>query len=133
MSKLYHRLESLSKYLKQYKLLGNYDSICYKTKYDDIIIEEYIKLFALMDNLNSVPHFKDRYKLFIDEYYQELIDAQKRNKAKQAKEKLMKEYNEKTTKPITDNYIYENINLEDDLKPYLNLKTPPLKNYLTML
>ena len=122
MSKLYYRLESLSKYLKQYKLLGNYDSICYKTKYDDIIIEEY-----------SVPHFKDRYKLFIDEYYQELIDAQKRNKAKQAKEKLMKEYNEKTTKPITDNYIYENVNLEDDLKPYLNLRTPPLKNYLTML
>ena len=72
MSKLYYRLESLCKYLKHYKLLDeSYNSICYKIKCDNIIIEEYIKLFALMDNLNSVPHFQDMYKLFIDEYYQE--------------------------------------------------------------
>ena len=131
MSKLYYRLESLCKYLKHYKLLDeSYNSICYKIKCDNIIIEEYIKLFALMDNLNSVPHFQDMYKLFIDEYYQELADIQKRKKAKAAKEELMIEYNKKETKPITDDYIYENINLEDDLKPYLNLRTPPPKKII---
>ena len=41
----------------------------------------------------------------------------------------MIEYNKKETKPITDDYIYENIKLKDDLKPYLNLRTPPPKNY----
>jgi hypothetical protein len=29
--------------------------------------------------------------------------------------------------PISDAYIYEHIQLDDDLKPYLNLRTPPPK------
>ena len=89
-----------------------------------------------MDNLRNIElniPVVFTYKLFVDEYYQELADIHKRKKAKHAKEELMIEYNKKETKPITDDYIYENINLEDDLKPYLNLRTPPLKNYLTML
>ena len=55
-----------------------------------------------------------------------------RNEKKQRmqKEELMIEYDKKEMKPITDDYIYENINLEDDLKPYLNLRTPPPKTII---
>jgi hypothetical protein len=39
----------------------------------------------------------------------------------------MKIYYKSNKAVISDAYIYEHIELDDDLKPYLNLKTPPPK------
>ena len=64
---------------------------------------------------------------FIDEYEEELLNIHKRNIATKAKEKLMKIYYKSNKALISDAYIYEHIELDDDLKPYLNLKTPPPK------
>ena len=123
MSKLFYRLNSLSKYLKCLKLLGeSYEPIVFKNKFDSEIIEEYIKLFLLLDNSYNVP-FNDKYKEFIDEYKEELINIQKRNIAANAIKKLY----ESNKAQLSDEYIYEHIELDDDLKPYLNLRTPPLK------
>ena len=78
MFKLFYRLNSLSKYLKCLKLLGeSYEPIVFKNKFDSEIIEEYIKLFSLLDLSYNVP-FNDKYKEFIDEYKEELINIFKR-------------------------------------------------------
>jgi hypothetical protein len=47
-----------------------------------------------------------------------------------AKEKLMKIYYKSNKALISDDYIYEHIELDDDLKPYLNLRTPPPKIHI---
>jgi hypothetical protein len=98
----------------------------FKSKSDSEIIEEYVKCFSLLDYSYNVP-FNDKYKEFIDEYEEELLNIHKRNIAKKAKEKLMKIYYKSNKALISDAYIYEHIELDDDLKPYLNLKTPPPK------
>ena len=123
MSKLFYRLNSLSKYLKCNKLLDeSFEPIVFKNKFDSEIIEEYIKLFSLLDLSYNVP-FNDKYKEFIDEYKEELINIQKRNIAANAIKKLY----ETNKAPLSDDYIYKHIELDDDLKPYLNLRTPPPK------
>ena len=123
MSKLFYRLNSLSNYLKCNKLLyESFEPIVFKNKFDSEIIEEYIKLFSLLDLSYNVP-FNDKYKEFIDEYKEELINIQKRNIAANAIKKLY----ETNKAPLSDDYIYEHIELDDDLKPYLNLRTPPPK------
>ena len=120
MSKLFYRLNSLSKYLKCNKLLDeSFEPIFLKTKYDSEIIEEYMKLFSLLDNSYNVL-FNEKYKEFIDEYKEELINIHKRNIAANAIKKLY----ETNKAPLSDDYIYEHIELDDDLKPYLNLRTP---------
>ena len=58
------------------------------------------------------------------EYEDELLSTHKRNIAKEAKNKLMELYYKTNKAPITYAYIYEHIELDDDLKPYLNLQTP---------
>ncbi len=79
MSKLFYRLNSLSKYLKCNKLLDeSYEPIVFKNKSDSKIIEEYIKLFSLSNLSYNVP-FNDKYKAFIDEYKEELINIHNRN------------------------------------------------------
>ena len=121
MSKLFYRLNSLSKYLKCNKLLDeSFEPIVFKNKFDSEIIEEYIKLFSLLDLSYNIP-FNDKYREFIDEYKEELINIQKRNIAANAIKKLY----ETNKAPLSDDYIYEHIELDDDLKPYLKLKTPP--------
>jgi hypothetical protein len=130
MSKLFYRFNSLCTYLKCHKLLDeSYEPLYFKCKSDSELIEEYMKCFSLLDYSYNVP-FNNKYKEFIDEYEEELLNTHKRNIAKKAKTKLM-EINYKTNKtPITDAYIYEHIELEDDLKPFLNLQTPPpIKTY----
>jgi lipid II:glycine glycyltransferase (peptidoglycan interpeptide bridge formation enzyme) len=73
MSKLYYRLNSLSKYLKCNKLLDkSYEPIIKTNKSDSEIIEEYMKLFSLLDLSYNVP-FNDKHKEFIDEYKEDLI------------------------------------------------------------
>ena len=125
MSKLFYRLKSLSNYLKCHKLLDDsYEPIFFKSKSESEIIEEYIKCFSLLDYSYNVP-FNDKYKEFIDEYEEELLNTHKRNIAKEAKNKLMELFHKTNKAPITDAYIYEHIELDDDLKPYLNLQTPP--------
>ena len=123
MSKLFFRLNSLSKYLKCNKLLDeSFEPIVFKNKFDSEIIEEYIKLFSLLDLSYNVP-FNEKYKEFIDEYKEELINIHKRNIAANAIKKLY----ETNKAPLSDDYIYKHIELDDDLKPYLNLRTPPPK------
>jgi hypothetical protein len=123
MSKLFYRLNSLSKYLKCNKLLDeSFEPIVFKNKFDSEIIEEYIKLFSLLDLSYNVP-FNEKYKEFIDEYKEELINIHKRNIAANAIKKLY----ETNKAPLSDDYIYKHIELDDDLKPYLNLRTPPPK------
>ena len=125
MSKLFYRLNSLSIYLKCHKLLDeSYEALYFKSKSDSAIIEEYIKCFSLFDYSYNVP-FNDKYKEFIDEYEEELLNIHKRNIAAKAKEKLMAIFYKSNKAPISDAYIYEHIELTDDLKPYLNLKMPP--------
>ena len=56
---------------------------------------------------------------------QELIDNMKRERAKFAKTKLLKErgIHGDDSKP-TDQFIYEHVDLTNDFKPSLNLSTP---------
>ncbi len=65
MSKLFYRLNSLSKYLnviQSNKLLDeSLEPIVFKNKSDSEIIEEYIKLFSLLD-LSYNVQFIDKYK-----------------------------------------------------------------------
>ena len=125
MSKLFYRFNSLCTYLKYHKLLDeSYEPIFFKCKSDAELIEEYMKCFSLLDYSYNVP-FNDKYKEFIDEYEEELLNTHKRNIATKAKNKVMEIYYKTNKKQITDAYIYEHIELEDDLKPYLNLQTPP--------
>jgi hypothetical protein len=125
MSKLYYRLNSLCTYLKCHKLLDeSFEPLYFKSKSDSEIIEEYVKCFSLLDYSYNVP-FNDKYKEFIDEYEEELLNIHKRNIATKAKEKLMAIFYKSNKPPISDAYIYEHIELTDDLKPYLNLKMPP--------
>ena len=125
MSKLFYRLNSLSTYLKCHKLLDeSFEPLYFKSKSDSEIIEEYVKCFSLLDYSYNVP-FNDKYKEFIDEYEEELLNIHKRNIATKAKEKLMAIFYKSNKAPISDAYIHEHIELEDDLKPYLNLKMPP--------
>ena len=125
MSKLFYRLNSLIKYLKHNHLLAySYETSTLKTDEDIVIIQEYKKLMKSFDNTNDM--FKDVYISFIHVYEEELIIESKRDIAKNAKTKLLKEYriiNGEDSKP-TDQYIYEHIELNDNLKPYLNLSTP---------
>jgi hypothetical protein len=119
MSKLFYRLNTLSKYLKCHKLLDEgYEPIVFKNKSNSEIIEEYMKLFSLLDFSYNVP-FNEKYKEFIDEYKEEFINIHKRNIAANAIKKLY----ETNKAPLSDDYIYEHIELDDDLKPYLNLRT----------
>jgi hypothetical protein len=132
MSKLFYRLNSLSTYLKCHKLLDeSFEPLYFKSKSDSEIIEEYVKCFSLLDYSYNVP-FNDKYKEFIDEYEEELLNIHKRNIAAKAKEKLMKIYykSNEAPPPPSDAYIYEHIELDDDLKPYLNLQTPPPKKQI---
>ena len=126
MSKLFYRLDSLIKYLKHINLLpDSYEPFILKTDEDRVIIEEYKRLIHFFDDMNS-DVFKDVYISFIHVYEQELITERKREIAKREKTKLLKEYRSlhgEDSKP-TDQYIYEHIELNDDLKPYLNLSTP---------
>ena len=125
MSKLFYRLNSLIKYLKHNNLLADsYETSILKTDEDILIFQEYKKLMKSFDNTNDM--FKDVYTSFIHVYEEELITERKREIAKNAKTKLLKEYriiNGEDSKP-TDQYIYEHIELNDNLKPYLNLSTP---------
>ena len=62
MSKLFHRLNSLSIYFKCHKLLDeSYEPLYFKSKSDSEIIEEYVKCFSLLDYSYNVP-FNDKYK-----------------------------------------------------------------------
>ena len=125
MSKLFYRLDSLIKYLKHNSLLiDSYEPLILKTDEDRVIIEEYKRLIHFFDDTNDM--FKDIYLSFIHEYEQELNDNRKRERAKNAKTKLLEEYRSihgEDSKP-TDQYIYQHVNLTKDLKPYLNLSTP---------
>ena len=125
MSQLFYRLDSLIKYLKHNKLLtDSYEPFILKTDKDRVIIEEYKRLIHFFDDINDM--FKETYIGFINVYEQELIDNQKRDIAKYAKLKLLEEYKSMhgmDSKP-TDQYIYKNVKLTNDLKPYLNLITP---------
>ena len=130
MSKLFYRLNSLCTYLKCHKLLDeNFEPLYFKSKSDSEIIEEYVKCFSLLDYSYNVP-FNDKYKEFIDEYEEELLNIHKRNIAAKAKEKLMEIYYKSNKALISDAYIYEHIELDDDLKPYLNLQNPPPKKQI---
>ncbi len=53
--------------------------------------------------------FNDKYKEFIDEYEEELLNIHKRNKAKKTREKLMEIFYKSNKAPISDAYIYMNI------------------------
>ena len=125
MSTLFYRLDSLIKYLKHNSLLiDSYEPLILKTDEDRVIIEEYKRLIHFFDDTNDM--FKDVYISFIHEYEQELNDNRKRERAKNAKTKLLEEYRSihgEDSKP-TDQYIYQHVNLTKDLKPYLNLSTP---------
>ena len=125
MSKLFYRLDSLIKYLKHNKLLtDSYEPFILKTDNDIVILEEYKKLMHFFDDGNDM--FKDVYISFIHVYEQDLITERKREIAKNAKTKLLKEYrclNGEDSKP-TDQYIYEHVELANNFKPYLNLSTP---------
>jgi len=118
-------LDSLIKYLKHNSLLiDSYEPLILKTDEDRVIIEEYKRLIHFFDDTNDM--FKDIYLSFIHEYEQELNDNRKRERAKNAKTKLLEEYRSihgEDSKP-TDQYIYQHVNLTKDLKPYLNLSTP---------
>ncbi len=80
----------------------------FKSKSDSEIIEEYIKCFSLLDYSYNVP-FNDKYREFIDEYEEELLNTHERNIAKEAKNKLMELYYQTNKTLITDAYIYMNI------------------------
>ena len=59
-------------------------------KSDSEIIEEYIKLFSLLDDSYNVP-FNDKYKEFIDECKTELIIIHKRNIAAKTLKQCIKQ------------------------------------------
>ena len=126
MSKLFYRLDSLIKYLKHNNLLtDSYEPFILKTDEDKVIIEEYKKLIHFFDDAN-IDMFKEVYISFIQVYEQELIDNRKRERAKNAKTKLLEDYHNihgDDSKP-TDEYIYKHVLLPNDVKPYLNLSTP---------
>ncbi len=50
----------------------------FKSKSDSEIIEEYMRCFSLLDYSYNVP-FNNKYKDFIDEYEEELLNIHKRN------------------------------------------------------
>jgi hypothetical protein len=127
MSKLFYRSNSLSTYLKSYKLLNeSFEPLYFKSKSDSEIIAENIKYFSLLDYSYNVP-FSDKYKEFIDEYEEGLLNIHERNSATNAKEKLKKIYYKSNKALISDANIYEHIEQDDVLKPYLNLQTLPPK------
>jgi len=124
MSKLFYRFASLIKYLKHGKSIDDsYEADLFKTEQDSVIIEEYKKVLRYLDSCDDV--FKNTYVKFADEYYEELADKKKREKASEAKAILIREYcsvHGADAKP-TDKFIYQNVNLTDDLKPFMNLAT----------
>ena len=108
MSKLFYRFNSLCTYLKCHKLLDeSLEPLYFKSKSDSEIIEEYVKYFSLLDYSYNVP-FNDKYKEFIDEYEEELLNIHKRNIATKAKEKLMELFYQ-TNKTQLLMHIYMNI------------------------
>ncbi len=88
MSKLYYRLNSLCVFLKQEKLINDYDisqlklkinekkllydydTLRLKFENDNKIFEKYKDCFILLDEI-SKNIFTDKYKSFIDEYEEE--------------------------------------------------------------
>ena len=88
MSKLYYRLNSLCVFLKQEKLIGDYDishlkleinekkllydykTLLLKFESDNKIFEKYKDCFILLDETLDKT-FTDKYKSFIDEYEEE--------------------------------------------------------------
>ena len=88
MSKLYYRLNSLCVYLKQEKLIDDYDishfkfeidekklshdydTLRLKFENDNKIFEKYKDLFVLLDETLD-KNFTDKYKSFINEYEEE--------------------------------------------------------------
>ena len=88
MSKLYYRLNSLCVFLKQEKLIDDYDishlkyeiderklsydynTLRLKFENDNKIFEKYKDLFILLDE-SLDKNFTDKYKSFIDEYEEE--------------------------------------------------------------
>jgi hypothetical protein len=88
MSKLYYRLNSLCAFLKQEKLIGDYDishlkldinekkllydykTLLLKFESDNKIFEKYKDCFILLDETLDKT-FTDKYKSFIDEYEEE--------------------------------------------------------------
>ena len=79
------------------------------------------------DKAQEISNFAD---FVFKRYEEELLNTHKRNIATKAKNKVMEIYYKTNNKQITYAYIYEHIELEDDLKPYLNLQTPPpIKTY----
>ena len=88
MSKLYYRLNSLCVFLKQEKLIGDYDishlkleinekkllydykTLLLKFESDNKIFEKYKDCFILLDETLDKT-FIDKYKSFIDEYEEE--------------------------------------------------------------
>ncbi len=83
--------------------------------------------FLLLLDYSYNVSFHEKCKEFIDEYKEGLINIHIRNIATNAKNKLIEKFNKTNKAPISDDYIYEHIELDDDLKPYLNLQTPPPK------
>ena len=103
MSKLYYRLNSLCTFLKQEKLIDdydisqfkliidekkiefNYEKLLLKFENDNKIFKEYIDYFMLLnDTLDK--NFMDKYKSFIDEYEEEQIKIIKQLKKLKDKE-----------------------------------------------
>ena len=88
MSKLYYRLNSLCVFLKQEKLINDYDisylklhidekklvydndTLHLKFENDNKIFEIYKDFFLLLDETID-KNFTDKYKIFIDEYEEE--------------------------------------------------------------
>ena len=88
MSKLYYRLNSLCVYLKQEKLIDDYDilhlkfeiderklsydydTLWFKFENDNKIFEKYKYFFILLDETLD-KSFTDKYKSFINEYEEE--------------------------------------------------------------
>ena len=88
MSKLYYRLNSLCDFLKQEKLINDYDIshlklyinekklehdynlLRHKFENDNKIFEIYKDFFLLLDETID-KNFTDKYKIFIDEYEEE--------------------------------------------------------------
>ena len=88
MSKLYYRLKSLCVFLKQEKLIDDYDishlkleinekkllydydTLRLKFENDNKIFEIYKDFFLLLDETID-KNFTDKYKIFIDEYEEE--------------------------------------------------------------
>ena len=88
MSKLYYRLNSLCVFLKQEKLIDDYDishfkleineknllydykTLMLKFENDNKIFEKYKDFFILLDETMN-KSFTDKYKSFIDEYEEE--------------------------------------------------------------